>query len=99
MYFDDPTSDYEVVQLKQSDIDQGELDGPELPGKQMSAHGLALGKGSAKSNFVGGSPRYLQEDGGSQGFVLQLNESLVSLNLGDSGELYMFTSWAMWQSC
>ncbi|MCA9649586.1 MAG: hypothetical protein H6712_25805 [Myxococcales bacterium] len=47
---------------------------------------------------AGGSPLWLQEDEdpGSE-FLMQLDESLVDINLGDSGILYLFEDTAFWQ--
>lgn len=102
-YFDDPTSDYAVVPLRQPDIAAGELPAPDLPEHPLPAAVLELkpGRGSGRS-YAGGRPRWIQShlhDGEDtpDDFVLQFDTSLVRINLGDSGVCYMFTGWAMWE--
>lgn len=47
-----------------------------------------------------GMPTFIQEsEETSSGFVLQADEWFSGLNLGDSGELYVFEHRSFWQSC
>lgn len=47
---------------------------------------------------VGGGPLWLQDDeGGDAGFVMQFDESFCSMNLGDSGIMYVYADDAFWQ--
>lgn len=47
---------------------------------------------------VGGHPLWIQsEERGAGEFVLQCDERLASINLGDMGRLYVFTDTAFWQ--
>jgi hypothetical protein len=49
-------------------------------------------------SFLGGEPIWLQdEEGDSESFILQFDEELVSINLGDCGIMYMFDDAAWWQ--
>lgn len=97
LYFDDPTCDYRVVQLTKRAVERGELEGPELPEPELEPRGLEIGTGTADSlTYVGGEPETIQEPLPANGFVLQMDSYFSGLNLGDSGGLYMFTDWAMW---
>lgn len=102
LYFDDPTADYAVVPLTQEAIDKGELPGPELLEPMLDAGVLEFQPQTQRvrgMTFTGGTPRFIQsDDGPSPDFVLQFDERLIPLNLGDSGALYMYTTWAMWES-
>ena len=45
-----------------------------------------------------GEPIWLQQDeGGSDGFVMQFDETFVDMNLGDSGIMYVYADDAFWQ--
>ncbi len=47
---------------------------------------------------VGGAPLWLQDDeGGDAGFVMQFDEGFCSMNLGDSGIMYVYADDAFWQ--
>ncbi len=46
---------------------------------------------------VFGPPLWLQDDEGGDGFVMQLDEGLVDVNLGDGGIMYAFADDAFWQ--
>ncbi len=50
-----------------------------------------------KHSFAGGAPIWLQGDEGGGTFVLQFDESLVPVNLGDAGIMYVFGDDAWWQ--
>jgi|SRR5690554_57989 len=96
-YFDDPTADFVVIQLTQEDIDRGELDVPELAAPALEATGLeVLDSSTSGMTFAGGEPVCIQEEGSPDGFVLQFDDRFLNVNLGDSGRLYMYTSWAYW---
>lgn len=45
-----------------------------------------------------GEPIWLQDDAFDGAFVCQLDASLIPMNLGDQGVLYVFTDRAFWQS-
>ena len=101
LYPEDPTCDYEVVQVPRSALARGVLPTPELPEPPLEGGVLEFRPAAARVEgltFAGGAPRYIQSrDDGSADFVLQFDERFLPLNLGDSGALYMFTSWAFWE--
>jgi len=102
LYFDDPTCDFEVVQISRAALAGGVHRAPSLPERPLKAGVLEVRPASSVSGmtFVGGRPRYIQsDDSGDDDFVLQLGDGFLPLNLGDSGALYVFESWAMWESC
>jgi hypothetical protein len=52
----------------------------------------------ALSGRVLGEPLWMQGDESPRGtFILQFDESLVPMNLGDAGIMYVFTDTAFWQ--
>lgn len=51
----------------------------------------------AASGYAGGEPLWLQYPEHKGRFLLQFDESLVDVNLGDAGILYVFADTAFWQ--
>jgi hypothetical protein len=51
------------------------------------------------AGFVGGGPLWLQDGdpGVDPSFLFQFDESLASINLGDSGVMYVFEGGIDWQ--
>ncbi len=102
LYFDDPTADLAVVQLTAEDLKHPvpARGAPAKPLRQAQGLGFEAVAGNPGRNYTGSFPRYLQEDWRSEQdephFVLQCGEGHLNVNLGDSGQLYMFTQWAMW---
>ena len=47
--------------------------------------------------MAGGSPIWIQSPEHNGQFILQFSESLVTTNLGDGGEMYVFSDTAFWQ--
>ena len=47
--------------------------------------------------YVGGSPIWLQSAEYTGFFIMQFSEAFVDINLGDSGEMYVFADTAFWQ--
>ncbi len=47
--------------------------------------------------FVSGQPVWIQGDEDVGGFIMQFNEGLVDVNLGDAGTMYVFEDDAFWQ--
>lgn len=70
----------------------------ELPDDQEESE---LGKLKAalfsSSGYAGGSPSWLQYEEHEGHFLFQFDESLVDVNLGDAGVMYVFTDTAFWQ--
>ena len=98
-FFDDPTADLQVIALTADDLNAGvsaPQDVSSLPTGLLHFDPPAGG-----ASFVGGIAKYLQQDRPTSpepGFVLQCRANELNINLGDSGLLFMFTSWAMWES-
>lgn len=49
--------------------------------------------------FIGGTPIWLQYPEHDGIFIMQFSEIFADIGLGDSGEMYVFTDTAFWQSC
>jgi hypothetical protein len=105
-YCGDRTSDYKVLALTDKEIARGELEGPTHPEEEeepLPAGVLCFEPSTSESNsrsFSGKEPKWIQprsERNSNRGFVLQFDSWLVPLNLGDSGVLYMFDTWAYWE--
>ncbi len=47
--------------------------------------------------YIGGEPIWLQGEDHTGDFVMQFQEAFLPVNMGDSGELYVFTDTAFWQ--
>jgi len=47
--------------------------------------------------YVLGNPIWLQEEAYTGEFIMQFNEFFTDINLGDSGEMYVFKETAFWQ--
>ena len=46
---------------------------------------------------IGGNPIWLQENEGATGFIMQFDEEFVSMNMGDSGVMYLYEANGFWQ--
>ncbi len=51
----------------------------------------------SRYGMAGGSPMWIQGAEHDGQFLLQFSESLVTTNLGDAGEMYVFSDTAFWQ--
>ena len=49
--------------------------------------------------FIGGTPIWLQYPEHKGTFIMQFSEPFADIGMGDSGEMYVFTDTAFWQSC
>lgn len=101
-YFDDPTSDLKVISLTSADLQAGPPSAPQGAAR-LSPELLRFEEAQPQDvSFVGGIAKYIQQDRPTQpepGFVLQCSAYDLRVNLGDSGVLFMFTTWPMWESC
>lgn len=103
-FFDDPTSDLEVVALTAADLQAQDLSGLDLP-KPLRAGALRfepVPEGELQRlRYSGDFPRFIHEPWERRpwpDFILMIDDYFMDINLGDSGRLSMFTTWAMWES-
>jgi hypothetical protein len=73
--------------------------GPPLEGEEPIATALAQLRRLLfdAAGHAGGGPLWLQDDEGSDGFVLQFTEQFIDINLGDNGTMYVFEGCAFFQ--
>lgn len=103
-YFDDPTADFKVVALTAKDLKAQDFSGLELPAP-LRAGALRFDpvpEGEPlRLCYSGGFPRFIHEPWEQRpwpDFILMIDDYFMDINLGDSGRLSMFTTWAMWES-
>lgn len=95
-----------VVLLNQSELATPLIEVPlgaeALPRRGVQARPLPVNMRVATlatKTFAGGAPIWLQEpNGDAEGFILQINDDLIDINLADNGTLYVYDYSAWLQS-